>query len=81
VLMGAAGRLTIQRMAHTSSGLGQAMFNCCIEDYAREFALGVNPGSVILGTFDEERYNADYAKFLEHVDTPEKLMTVAAALG
>lgn len=58
----------------------QAMYASCVDDFAREYAMTLNPGNPILGGFDRERYDKDIAAFKERIDTPDKLMQFVEAL-
>ena len=68
-------------MAYSIPGMSRMIYDTFAPSYAEDWALAVNPGHPLLGGFDKARYDEDYARFLEGVDTPEKLFKIASALN
>lgn len=66
-------------MATNWPGFKDAMYEAYVEGYADEYAFVV-AGHPLLKDFDREKYDAVRARFLERIDTPEKLMEIAEAL-
>jgi hypothetical protein len=66
-------------MAQSTPNFSQAIYAAYVDDFACDYALAVNPGHPLLGNFDQQQYNKDYATFLERVNTPEKLLRIADA--
>jgi hypothetical protein len=66
-------------MASTTANFSQTLYNVWVDEIAQEYALAMNPGSMLIGGFDRAKYDEDHATFLKYVDTPAKLMQVVAA--
>jgi hypothetical protein len=65
-------------MAHTSPGMSKAIYNVYAPQMARDYAYAMCGG--LNKDFDQEKWQRLYDGFLERVNTPEKLMDIAAVM-